>query len=346
MIAKHWLPGFIGVMLLGFPLVVRADDTVSEELPPDFPSVDEIMTRAVRNIAFGYNLNAEQRQKTDELMRREVRRFLQEHHDEVWPMIRSLVKIQLAAGLPDEPDDIKRIGRAAGPLLAKVKKAIFDANAEWREWLNDEQKARHDWDMREMDAYFGRMDENFAQWTQAKLPGQLRLPFPEQVSLEGRPARPSKPTPGIPKQPAVRLVDLDIYDTRVAQFIREYDLDSGQIDAARSILKEFKDDAKAYMALKKTELTKAAEAQREAKKNKDRDAIAKANAAHKLLLKPINELFTKLDERLHRLLTSAQKQRHDAKSKTSKRTSKAARSESPARKQPAKAAKNKKNDQP
>ena len=49
-----------------------------------------------------YNLNDEQSAKTQEIMQREVMRFLKEHEDEVWPIIRELLGAKGLAlgGLP------------------------------------------------------------------------------------------------------------------------------------------------------------------------------------------------------------------------------------------------------
>ena len=53
------------------------------------------MKQAVRNIAARYNLNDKQTEFTDELMTREVHRFLREHEAVIWPLIRDLLAAQL-----------------------------------------------------------------------------------------------------------------------------------------------------------------------------------------------------------------------------------------------------------
>ena len=71
-------------------------------IPASAATIERIMDQAVRNIARRYNLNETQTKKTDELMKREVNRFLKEHEDEVWPVIRDLLISQFGAKPPQD----------------------------------------------------------------------------------------------------------------------------------------------------------------------------------------------------------------------------------------------------
>ena len=131
---------------------------------PAAATIEKIMDRAVQNIARRYNLNESQTRRTDELMKFEVNKFLLEHEDEVWPVIRDLLAAQLGAKPPDAAEERKRIGSAAGPLARLAEDAILRANEEWRKMLSDEQKKMHDFDMAQMEKQFKQINENFEKW--------------------------------------------------------------------------------------------------------------------------------------------------------------------------------------
>ncbi len=276
---------------------------------PNLPAatVEKIMEQAVANIALRYNLNEAQKQKTNALMKREVRRFLREHENEVWPVIRELLTTQFGAKPPDNAEDVMRIGRAAGPLAKLARKAIVDANAEWREYLTPDQKVMHDYDMAEMEKTFDTIDQNFEQWAAGKAPiGGI---FPPQPPMDAGPRPPLKPRAGLP-EPEVITFKETIFDTFVAEFIRDNDLDEGQIDSARSILKEFKVKAHGFRIANQTLLRKIARDLKLAIEAHDREIIRKAEANRKVVLRPVYELFAEMNGRLRALLTSVQLERY------------------------------------
>lgn len=286
--------------------------STSEALPA--PTVEGIMTQAVKNIARRYNLNDEQTAYTDKMMKERVTQFLKEHEKDVWPIIREL----LASGLqaPTDPETRKRIGEAARPLAKLASKAIFDANKEWSGILTDEQRALHQYDLEEMTHQFDSIDKNFLDWSEGRATDQGVFPPPPREA--GAPARPKKPGPGLsfPKaekklpEPAQASVETGVFEAIVEQFIKDYELDEGQRDSARSILTEFKTKAAAYLETKKEEIVKADKEKSEALASANRDAIAKASKVRDDLTAPVHNLLEQMDVRLKGLLTTAQVEKH------------------------------------
>ena len=192
-------------------------------------TIDAIMDRAVQNIATRYNLNSKQTELTRELMRRDVYRFLEDHEREVWPVIRKLLESQLRT--PEDPEDMKWIGEAAGPLAKLAEQAIYDANEEWRLILTPDQVKVHDFDMAEMKSTFKEIHKNLDDWQAGRATPRGIFPEPD---MTGDPARPSKPPV---KGPIIVVFDpKHIFERVVEEFIKEHGLDKGQITAARSIL--------------------------------------------------------------------------------------------------------------
>lgn len=277
---------------------------------PAAATIEKIMEQAVRNVARRYNLNEAQTAETERLMKREVHKFLKEHEAEVWPAIRDLLAVQLGGAPPGSPEEAARIGKAAQPLVGLAKEAIIRANEEWRMYLTDEQKAMHDYDMAEMEKTFQQIEKNFSDWA-AGTPSDAGL-FPPPPPVDRSPPRPKKPTGALP-EPQVETIRLTLFDTFVEEFIRENQLDQGQIDSARSILKEFKTKANEIKEAKKEELAKINEEQKAALAARDRDKMRAADAALKKLLEPVQALFAPMEERLKGLLTSTQLERYVAR---------------------------------
>lgn len=294
------------------PAIVDAAEALDSGKTPAAATIDRIMKDAVRNIAARYNLNDVQTEETDKLMKRGVYRFLKEHENEVWPIIRDLLKSQLMR--PDDPEKVKEIGKAAGPLAKLAEAAILEANEEWRLLLTPAQKRVHDFDMAEMGRTFEEIHQNFADWEAGRPTGKGIFPEP-QIAGSG-PPRPPRPPKGQLPPPEVEIFDPNqIFEMLVEEFIKEYELDEGQITSARSILEEFKVKANDFREAKKVEFAKIALKQQEAMVDGDLDSIKKARAAHKKLLGPIYELSTEMHGRLEKLLTTAQIQRHAERSK-------------------------------
>lgn len=271
---------------------------------PAAATLEKIMEAATRNIAIRYNLDEAQRAYTEMMMKTEVRRFLKEHENEVWPVIGDLLRTRLGLDPPDR-EDAMRIGKAAKPLLGAAREYIFKANEEWRAILNPEQLKVHDFDLADMNRQFDVIGGNFDSWAEGEPnPGGI---FPRSPKGRGQPKRPLKPDV---VQPQHRMFDPNpMLATLVEEFIKAHKLDDGQITAARSILEEFKGKANDVTVSKKRELAAALAARNDALQRRDRPGLKKAVADHKKLLKPIYQLCDQMTERLEGLLTTAQRQR-------------------------------------
>jgi len=294
----------------------RTATTLNTGQEPAATTIERIMEQAVRNIAARYNLNDNQTEITRKLMSQGVHRFLKEHEAEVWPAIRGLLGAQLGTTPPENKDEVKRIGRTIRPLAKLAREAIFQANAEWREMLTPEQKKVHDFDLAEMGNQFEQMDKNLADWESGRPTDKGIFPPPNLGGDKLR--RPSRP-PDVP--PERNLFDLNILEALVEAFIKEHQLDEGQITSARSILEEFKSKANDYRTSKKADFARILAEREEAYTHSDLQGIKKASAAHKSLLRPVYELCAQMEHRLEGLLTSIQLQRHADQRKTDKETS-------------------------
>ncbi|MHC5108405.1 MAG: hypothetical protein ACYTHJ_00835 [Planctomycetota bacterium] len=285
---------------------------LKESTPSDFSAssatVEAIMTQAVKNIGKRYSLNAYQLRQTDELMKREVRRFLIEHEAEIWPAIRSMISYGMGTKPPEDSAEAKQFAEQIKPLVGLAQKAIFDANGEWREILTPQQKAVHDFDMREMSKTFEHIDKSLTNWENGNASDSPIFRQPSRVA-QG-PPQPDVPPIDLRKQskkgPMIRRPDPDILTTIVEQFIKDYQLDGGQITSAQSILDEFRGKAKNYESAKKSDFAAVASRIDTAIRTRDVDARKTAEQDQKKLLRPFYEITQEMEERLRGLLTSTQ----------------------------------------
>lgn len=277
-------------------------------------TVEQYMQQAIRNLAIRYNLNDAQARSTEELMTREVYKFLREHEAQVWPAIRDLLGTRMGLRPPTDPKEIMRIGKGSQPLVRDARKAIFQANEQWRRILTPEQKALHDFDLAEMRKTFKQIDKNLQEWAQGRTAdGGI---FPRRIPQES-PPRPHKPADGLlpvpPEPEIVEVFTVSIFETFVEQFIKDYQLGEGQIDSARSILKEFKGRADDFKKTHEAKLKKIALAQQQATNQRDQKRLRLVESQRKKTLAPIHTLFAEMETRLRALLNSAQIARYNKK---------------------------------
>lgn len=309
-----------GVVVLAACVTLRADDTskAKKSQSPaellahgDQQTIDRILDTAVGNIARRYNLTDSQRKKTAEIMNREVHRFLSEHEDEVWPLVRDFLARGAWGSPPKKVEEMKRIGRTAGPLMKEIKEAIVRGNEEWRMYLSGPQKAMHDWDMQKIDETFDKVDENLQKWADGDPnAGGIFPPPPPPNAGPRMPPRP--PEDELLKPKIFSIFEFDtVFDAFADRFIKQYHLDQSQRDAARSILDEYKAMASDFRNSKKSELQAVGAKWLAAQQAGDRKALLEAEQERKELLKPVvHGMLGEMESRLTALLTTAQKDQY------------------------------------
>jgi len=299
----------------------KTDESIQNLATGDKATVERIMDTAVNNIARRYNLSQKQTDKTREIMYREVTRFLRDHEDQVWPLIRDFLSQKGLGQPPNDVEEMKRIGKAAGPMMELIQEAIIRGNQEWRRYLTEEQKVMHDYDMAEIDHTFEKIDENLDRWAQGDTgAGGVFPPPPPPNAGPAQPPRP--PDDEELKAEIVTFEPKRLFDAFVENFIKQYRLDESQIDAARSILAEYKSKAVDFKNAKKSELRVIGAKWLAAQEAGNRKLLLEAEAEQKELLAPVHALLGEMQDRLTSLLTTSQKQRYAAATKKPPRAKK------------------------
>jgi len=283
-----------------------ADNSAKTEVEGLY-EVPKILTQAVNNISRRYNLNKAQHEFTQGMMEREVYRFLREHQDQVYPLIRDL---SLAQGDMSKltPEQRKRIGKAAQPLIEEARKAILAANAEWGKILSEDQKRLHQWDLDEMDGQFKQIRDNFQKMEQGEAVDNPIFPEPEGKT-------PPPPTPKLPPERKITLPETPIvvhdpdgvFDRAVEKFIKDYELDAAQAEAARSIGREYKEYAGVYRKAHQVEFDAAHKNAEEASRTGDIEKVRQAEAEEERLNAKILQWLDEMKNRLMSIPRDAQK---------------------------------------
>jgi hypothetical protein len=170
----------------------------------------------------------------------------------------------------------------------------------------------HDYDLSEMEKTFQKINENLDRWAEGKPPKGGLFPPPPPPSQS--PATPPRPPSGLPKppDPEVIVARETFFDAFVDRFVKENELDPGQITAARSILNEFKAKVSDFRSSNKEEIGKLVATQQAAATTRDREQVAAAEESRRRFLQPVYDLFDEMESRLAALLTSTQLERYQA----------------------------------
>jgi len=274
--------------------------------------VDDMIRQAAENVARRYNLNPEQTAFTRDMMAKRVNAFLRDNEDQIWPVLRDMMRYQNPNRKMDA-QTAQRLGRAIRPIFEEAQKEILAANSEWRDILSDEQKKLHDYDRQEMSKTFQDMDKRFAGWASGKVGDEQGI-FPEERP-DTPPVNPRQPKPTEVSAAKVLGTSLEWWDGYVPAFIENYELDEGQVNAARSILKELKERASAHEKSHAAELKAVEEKIQAARRAKD---VAKLDAAMTEKREASQykvQLFEELKTRLDTIPRPAQKQKYAEKIK-------------------------------
>lgn len=162
-------------------------------------NLDMIVDNYVKFLGRKYELTEEQYQFTVQLVRERAYGFLEKHEPEVRDALERMFEVR--AGGSIQQQELIDWGKKVMPLYNEAKKIITQSNNEWRSILTDDQKKKHDADLKEMDQSFKMTDDQMSRI----VGGQMT---PEEFAHPGQPpkqtaAAPPPPPPKPALQPKV-----------------------------------------------------------------------------------------------------------------------------------------------
>ncbi|MBK9127711.1 MAG: hypothetical protein IPM13_07900 [Phycisphaerales bacterium] len=183
--SRAWRCGLGTVVLLALgPAIAPAQ----EEAPvrrsySSMLNIDALLDNYGRMLARKYNLTPEQDAYTQQLLREQTNKFMEQHRDHMFLLVDRLFDVR--AGGDISVDEMMEWGRQAQPLYEQAKQVIITANNQWRGILNEEQKRIHDADLQLMYQNFAITEDQLHRLTS----GQMT---PEEFRMGGQP-RPAPP---------------------------------------------------------------------------------------------------------------------------------------------------------
>jgi hypothetical protein len=161
------------LVIAGVALVLAAVAYGQDEGQPPRSSytsmlnVDAMIDNYARLVARKYSLTPEQDAYTQQLIREKSQAFLAEYRDQLFPIVDRLFEVR--AGGEISTSEMMQWGRIAAPIFEKAKVIIVDANNEWRQILDDNQKKIHDADVQLMWQNFGTAEDQLARMKRGEM---------------------------------------------------------------------------------------------------------------------------------------------------------------------------------
>lgn len=270
---------------------------------PLFWRADWVMDFYASQITRYYNLNKEQEEYTRKLLSQRVKAFLQDHEREARSLLAEYMEYQISQELPDTKT-AQDFARRAGPLAHAIRREIIEGNMKWREILDDQQKTKHDQDLKQMTTFFDGLELGLDRWKQGRV---------QPTDVPGRVG---------PRPTMLGSKIEDAWDFWVKRFIQQYKLDEGQQQTAFSVLRELKEEATRYRDANKekfSELDTASKAITRRVPKTDPEELAKyqretakVSKQREELQVPLNALFGQLRSRIEAIPTVDQRKNRQA----------------------------------
>jgi hypothetical protein len=280
-----------------------------------FFDLDRVFDQVSKGIARHYSLDDDQLELTRQIVASHGKKFLDRNGDKLRGLQFEAVKWQLL-GKPD-PDTLKTLARQVKDILADAKTTLEQSGDEFASILNDDQRARHEIERKQVGLLFQVADLEID-----KVIMTGALPGPEQNGVAGR------LTAAINENQEARRAGRRFtgagflertWEAYVQAFAAHYRFDAEQFKRAGEMLSLAKKDAADYRKTNEAKIKDFAAAYRKlsdaaAERGLSDEAKARIEADRKALdaeadmfEAPLHEMFEKLKEALDTIPTAEQK---------------------------------------
>lgn len=124
-------------------------------------NVPQLVENYARFLARKYNLDETQEKATVDILQKRTQDFLTNHEEKIFELYNGMLSVR--GGGDMSQDELISWGKSAMPIYQDAKEIIIGGNAEWRQLLNDQQRAMHDEDVKLMHDSFLTTDEQLAR---------------------------------------------------------------------------------------------------------------------------------------------------------------------------------------
>lgn len=240
-------------------------------------------------------------------------RFFTAHRREIQPLINEFLEMRLEPEPPSKAR-VQAWGQAALGAFGAFRAELIASADDFRAVLSPLQRARFEGDMLEFGVGMKFAEQKLRRWADGEFKPREFWDPPaterrrRRAERAARNRRASGEAEADEPEPADQIVaELDAWDAYVKQFARLYELDEGQLGAARSCLRELKARAIDHRNLKRVEIARL-EA-RIARGDAADAELADIKQQLVALYGPIDKMFEELQTRLNAIPTVEQRAR-------------------------------------
>jgi hypothetical protein len=281
----------------------------SEGFWPTERMIDYAVRRWCGQVSYEYDLDEEQAARLEEMMQRRWPRWMKEHRRELQPLINEFMENRLAPE-PPSPEQVSKWADKALRLFSLGRDELHAAQAEFRQWLRPRQKMKFDADVTKINVGMEIFERKLRGWQEGRFARNELWDEPYWVRERERETaeRRAAETPRAESGPSAaegepEPVPLDMWESYVAAFIKEYSLDDAQITSAWTIMGDLRARADRYRDRHSLEYARIQEQWEQSDEQTRKTLVARKEE----LDEPLAQLFDELKDRLSRLLTDAQR---------------------------------------
>jgi hypothetical protein len=269
-------------------------------------TIKTMIDLVARSVARRYDLRPDQADVARQMLEKNTMDFVNRHYNdlvEVVPQMQDM-RMKVMSGNDPSPADVQALARKLIPIYKEATDLIVSENDKFHETLDDKQKAKHQDDMDRMKQDVGQTMEKLDRWKSGK--------YKSGEFLGNQPQRPRKTESSARMEELMGPTSFTFWEQYVKLFIESFQLDSGQIPMAYSILNDMKTRAKAYRADHGREFVEAREMIAQlTRAGSTQPAKSKELKEWKKKLdkleKPLLDMFSELKDRLMAVPTDEQR---------------------------------------
>ncbi len=282
-----------------------------------------VLIRWADELSARYELDEDQKGRVRELVVKRWQPFLDEHRDDIQPLVNEFLEMRLGLE-PPTADQVRSWGERATPTLAEFRRQLDGGAEQFREILTPQQRTKFELDMLAYRAGAEFLDVKLQDWRRGEYeagevwsaPGERRrrrarrraarvLAADQDPSDAGRSTEEMGKKIAIGEPPDQIALEVDAWTKYVENFSRVFELEIAQTTSVVSVLDELRQRALAHRDRHREEI--AALERRIAEFSGDNEALEALREELTKLYGPVDEMFQELKQRVETVPTAGQR---------------------------------------
>ncbi len=267
-----------------------------------------LLKRWAEDISIQFDLDATQKDKVRDGVVKRWTGFLDDNREDIQPLVNEFIEMRLELEPPSK-ERVQEWADKALPVFDGFREQIRQGQSEFREMLNFRQRAKFEIEALGFEAGLKLAESRLKQWKEGEFKVDDLWEPPRAERRRRRAEREAKEKEAEVKQaePDDQIaLEVKRWEEFVADFVKKYQFDQGQTDAAASCLNEIKGRALAHRDRRKDDITRL-----EQKINTPSDTKEEIDDLKKQLAElygPVDDMFKELRGRLEQIPTAAQRE--------------------------------------